>query len=61
MSYKSVLHGLAKVDIFNSKNLAMWKRRLDALLHFDRLTYVIEPDPISKSANDAPKEDHDVY
>lgn len=61
MSSKSALHDLAKADIFNDKNLAVWKRRMDTLLHFDGLTYVIESDPISKPTDDAPKEDHDVY
>ena len=61
MSSKSALHGRAKADIFNGKNLAVWKRRMDALLHFDGLTYVIESDSISKPADDAPKEDHDEY
>ncbi|XXG80818.1 hypothetical protein AAC387_Pa09g1593 [Persea americana] len=39
----------------------MWKRRMNALLHFDGLTYVIESDQISKPADDALKDDHDVY
>ena len=61
MSSKSALHDLAKTGIFNGKNLAVWKRQMDAILHFDGLTYVIESDPISKPADDAPKEYHDVY
>ena len=61
ISSKSAFHDLAKADIFNNKNLAVWKRQIDALLHFNGLTYVIESDPISKPADDAPKEDHDVY
>ncbi|KAJ8619552.1 hypothetical protein MRB53_028081 [Persea americana] len=32
-----------------------------ALLHFDGLTYVIESNPISKPADNAHKDDHDVY
>ena len=61
MPSKSALHDLVNANIFNGKNLAMWKRWMDVLLHFDGLTYVIEFDPISKSATDAPKEDHDLY
>lgn len=61
MSSKSALHNLAKADIFHGKSLAVWKHRMNALLHFDGLTYVIESNPISKPTDDAPKEDHDVY
>ena len=61
MSSKSALHGRAKADIFNGKNLAVWKRRMDVLLHFEGLTLVIESDPISKPVDDAPKNNYNVY
>ena len=34
---KSSLHDLAKVDIFNGRNLPIWECRMDALLHFKGL------------------------
>lgn len=61
MSTKSVLHDLAKADIFNDKNLAVRKRRMDALLHSDGISHVIESDLILKPANNGPKEERDLY
>lgn len=39
---KNALFDLTKGDIFDEKNLLMWRRLIDALLHFDELTYMIE-------------------
>ena len=61
MSSKSTLLDVAKADISNDKNATIWMRQMDALLHFDRLIYMIESDLISKPADDAHQEDHKVY
>lgn len=61
ISSKLALHDLAKADIFNDKNLALWKRWMDDLLHFDALTYVIESDPASKPADNAFEEELETY
>ena len=58
---KSALHDLAKVDSFNGKSLSIWKRRMDALLHFESLSYVIKEKTPEKPADDASKEDKDLY
>ena len=60
MCFTSTLLDFAKADIFNGKNLVVWKRRMDTLLHCDGLTYVIESDLISKPTGDGLNEDRDV-
>ncbi|XXG42407.1 hypothetical protein AAC387_Pa01g2698 [Persea americana] len=58
---KSALHDLAKVNIFNERNLPIWKRRMAALLHIEGLSYVIKEKTRKKPADDASKEEKDLY
>ena len=58
---KSALHDLAKVDIFNGRDLPIWNRWMGALLHFEGFSYVIKEQTPEKLANDASKEEKDLY
>lgn len=60
-SVKSALHDFAKVNIFNGRNLPIWKRQIDALLHFEGLSYVIEEKAPEKPGDDASKEEKDLH
>ena len=58
---KSALHNLAKVDIFNGRNLPIWKGRMDALLHSEGLSYVIKEKTPEKPTDDTFNEEKDLY
>lgn len=53
LSLRNTLFNLVKGDIFDGKNLPMWRCSINAFLHFDDLTYVIELEAPKELAKDA--------
>lgn len=56
---KTTLHDLAKIDIFNGKNLLFWKHRMNALLHLEDLSYVVKD--LEKTIDNAPNDEKEAY